>query len=90
MLNITIREMQIETAMRYHLTTVRMAMMKIFPVIVLNVYKAEEKHGFRLKMLILTRVLGLRQSIEIDQRLDKKSRESFTGAPDAAGGMEDK
>ena len=41
-------------------------------------------------MLILIRVLGLHQSIEIDQRLDKKPRESFTGAPAAAGGMEGK
>ena len=41
-------------------------------------------------MLILTRVLGLCQSIEFDQGLDKKSRQSFIGAPEATGGIESK
>ena len=37
--------------------------------------------------LILTRILGLPQSIKIDQRLDKELKQVFTGAP-AAGDRE--
>ena len=40
--------------------------------------------------VIPTRVLGLPQSIEIDQRLDKKFRQGFIGAPAAAGRNENK
>ena len=36
-------------------------------------------------LVILTRVLGLLQLIEIDYRPDKKFRQGFTGAPAAAG-----
>ena len=39
------------------------------------------------KDLILTRVLGLPQSMEIDQRPDKKSRRGFTGAPTPLAGV---
>ena len=41
-------------------------------------------------ILIPSRVLGLSQSIEIDQRPDKTFRHGFVGAPAAAGGSEDK
>ena len=37
-----------------------------------------------------TRVIGLYQRTEIDQRLDKKFRQGFTGAPTVAEGSEDK
>ena len=40
--------------------------------------------------LILTRVLGLPQSIEIDKKPVKKFRQAFIGAPAAAGGNENK
>ena len=40
--------------------------------------------------LLLTRVLGLPQSIETDQRPDMKSRQGFWGAPAAAEGSENK
>ena len=40
--------------------------------------------------MLLTRVLGLPQSIEIDQRPGKKFRRGFIGAPAAAGGRENK
>ena len=36
--------------------------------------------------MLPTRVRSLPQSIEIDQRPDKKSRQGFIGAPAAAGG----
>ena len=38
--------------------------------------------------LIPTRVLDLPQSVETDQRPDKKFRQGSTGAPAAAGGGE--
>ena len=37
-----------------------------------------------------SRVLGLSQSIEIDQRADKKFRQGFTGAPAAAVGSKNR
>ena len=37
-----------------------------------------------------TRVLGLPQSIEIDQKPDKKFRQGFIGAPVAAEGSENR
>ena len=40
---------------------------------------------FTAVTLIRTRVLGLPQSIEIDQRADEKFRRGFIGAPAAAG-----
>ena len=40
--------------------------------------------------LIPTRVLDLPQSVETDQRPDKKFRQGSTGAPAAAGGGENK
>ena len=36
--------------------------------------------------LILTKILGLPQSIKIDQRLDKELKQVFTGAPAAGDG----
>ena len=36
--------------------------------------------------VIVTRVLGLAQPIEIDQRPDKKFKQGFIGTPAAAGG----
>ena len=46
-----------------------------------------EVHVSFCKDLILTRVLGLPQSMEIDQRPDKKSRRGFTGAPTPLAGV---
>jgi len=40
--------------------------------------------------LVPARVLGLLQSIEPDQRPDKKFRQDFIGAPPAAGESENK
>ena len=40
--------------------------------------------------VIPTRVLGLPQSIETDQRPDKRFRQGFIGTPDAQGGSENK
>ena len=41
-------------------------------------------------ILILTRVLGFLQSIEIDKRLDQNFRQDFAGASAAEGGSENK
>ena len=41
-------------------------------------------------LVILTRVLGLLQLIEIDYRPDRKFRQGFTGVPAAAGGSKNK
>ena len=42
------------------------------------------------EVLIPTNVLGLPQLLEIDKRPAKKFRRSYTGAPVAAGGRENK
>ena len=41
-------------------------------------------------VVIMTSVLGLPQSIEIDRRPDKKFRQGFIGTPAAAAGIENK
>ena len=43
-----------------------------------------------LKGLIQIRILGLPQSIDVNQRPVKKFRQGFIGAPAAAGGSENK
>ena len=40
--------------------------------------------------MLQTRILGLSQSTEIDQRVDKKFRQGFTGTPAVAEGSENK
>ena len=40
--------------------------------------------------LMPTRVLHLPQSVEVEQRPDKKFRQGFTGSPAAGGGAENK
>ena len=52
-----------------------------------HIFRSEstyEKHRYKVLLgLLLTQFLGLPQSIEIDQKLDRKFRQGYTGAPAA-------
>ena len=50
----------------------------------------EVKAVFIIIFMILTRLLGLPQSIEIRYKPDKKFRQDFIGVPAAAVGSENK
>ena len=50
----------------------------------------EVKAVFIIIFMILTRLLGLPQSIEIRYKPDKKFRQDFIGAPVETGGSEKK
>ena len=50
----------------------------------------EVKAVFIIIFMILTRLLGLPQSIEIHYKPDKKFRQGFIGVPAAAVGSENK